>query len=226
MSGCSRRKWFQLIRTVSTALAFIVASGITAFACPATVPSGVTNCFYIDYASGSDANNGSSESTPWQHAPGMANVTTGSVAALHAPSAGEGWIFKGGVTVDYHAYPMSVPWGGASGRPDYMGYDSAWYTGSSWVRPIFNGGGSGGYNTATQTMVTDMAHHASYVIVDNVEFTGLYFGSACSTSGPYTCGAVSQYGYSGNDVSWEIKNVYVHGWSHCSFSGACSDPGN
>jgi hypothetical protein len=205
-------------------LAFAIAAVAPSFACPATVPAGVTNCYYIDYASGSDAANGTTESTPWQHAPGMANATAN--AAGHTPGAGEGWIFKGGVTVDSHAYPMNVPWGGASGRPDYMGYDSAWYTGNSWARPILNGGGSGGYNAASQSLVTDIAHHASYVIVDNIEFTGIYFGSACSNSGPYTCGAISQYGYNGNDVSWEIKNVYVHGWSHCSFSGACSDPGN
>jgi hypothetical protein len=205
-------------------LAFILAAGVSAFACPSTVPAGVTTCYYFDYASGSDAANGTSESTPWQHAPGMANAT--GLAAAHVPGPGEGWIFKGGVTVDFHAFPMSVPWGGTSGHSDYMGYDSAWYTGSSWARPILNGGGSTGYSTATQSLVTDSAHHASYVIVDNLEFTGIYFGSACSTSGPYTCGAVSQYGYSGTDVNWEIKNVYVHGWSHCSFSGACGDPGN
>lgn len=214
----------RLARTVSTALAFMTLSGVAAFACPSTVPSGVTTCYYIDYAGGSDGAAGTSESTPWQHAPGMANATSN--AASHTPGPGEGWIFKGGVTVDHHAYPMNVPWGGTSGHPDYMGYDSAWYTGSSWARPIFDGGGSGGYNDASQTLVTDMAHHASYVIVDNLEFTGIYFGSACSNSGPYTCGAVSEYGYNGSDVSWEIKNVYVHGWSHCSFSGGCSDPGN
>jgi hypothetical protein len=192
--------------------------------CPSNIPQGVTSFYFIDYVNGSDSNNGASETTPWQHVPGMANATSN--AASHTPGPGEGWIFKGGVTVDSHAYPMNVPWGGTSGASDYLGVDPGWYTGSSWARPIFNGGGSGGYNTANQSLMTDMAHHASYVIVDNIEFTGIYFGSACSNSGPYTCGALSQYGYNGSDVSWEIKNVYVHGWSHCSFTGACSDPGN
>lgn len=205
-------------------MALVLATGVSSFACPTNVPAGVTSCYYIDYAGGSDAANGTSENTPWQHTPGMANAT--GLAAAHTPGAGEGWIFKGGVTVDFHAYPMSLPWGGASGRPDYIGYDSAWYSGSGWARPIFNGGGSGGYDTAKQSLLTDIAHHASYLVVDNLEFTGIYFGSACSSSGPYSCGAISQYGYSGTDVNWEIKNVYVHGWSHCSFSGACSDPGN
>lgn len=224
MSGCSYPQRFRSTRTSLGLLAFIVATGISAFACPATVPSGVTNCYYIDYAAGSDSATGTSETAPWQHAPAMANATGN--AAAHVPGPGEGWIFKGGVTVDYHAYPMNVPWGGTSGHPDYLGYDSAWYTGSSWARPIFNGGGSTGYNTAKQSLMTDISHHASYVIVDNVEFTGIYFASACSSSGPYTCGVLSQYGYNGSDVNWEVKNVYVHGWSHCSFSGACGDPGN
>jgi hypothetical protein len=224
MGGFVDRWLFRLTGTALAVLGFVLAAGISAFACPSTVPSGVTTCYYIDYVSGSDSSAGTSESAPWQHAPGMANA--GGNAATHTPRTGEGWIFKGGVTVDYHAFPMNVPWGGASGAPDYMGYDSAWYTGSAWARPVFNGGGSGGYDTAAQSMITDIAHHASYVTLDDLEFTGIYFGSACSSSGPYTCGAVSQYGYNGSDVNWEIKNVYVHGWSHCSFSGACSDPGN
>ena len=199
-------------------------AGFAAGSCPANIPSGVASFYFIDYANGNDSNSGATESTPWQHVPGMANASGN--AAAHTPAAGEGWIFKGGVTVDYHAYPMNVPWGGSSGQPDYIGYDPGWYAGSSWVRPIFNGGGSGGYNTASRSMITDIAHHASYVIIDNLEFTGIYFGSACSNSGPYTCGVISQYGYDGSDVSWEIKNVYVHGWSHCSFSGPCGDPGN
>jgi hypothetical protein len=209
-------------------IAFAAAAGnCSAFAagtCPTSIPSGVNSFYFIDYVGGNDTNSGTTEAAPWQHAPGMANATGN--AASHTPTAGEGWIFKGGVTVDYHAYPMNVPWGGAAGQPDYMGYDPAWYAGSSWARPIFNGGGSGGYNAANQSLLTDIAHHSSYVVIDNLEFTGIYFGSACSNSGPYTCGAISQYGYQGSDVSWEIKNVYVHGWSHCSFSGACGDPGN
>jgi hypothetical protein len=209
-------------------IAFAAAAGnCSAFAagtCPTSIPSGVNSFYFIDYAGGSDNNSGTTEAVPWQHAPGMANATGN--AASHTPTAGEGWIFKGGVTVDYHAYPMNVPWGGVSGEPDYMGYDPGWYGGSSWARPIFNGGGSGGYNTANQSLLTDVAHHSSHLVIDNLEFTGIYFGSACSNSGPNTCGAISQYGYQGSDVNWEIKNVYVHGWSHCSFSGACGDPGN
>jgi hypothetical protein len=224
MNGFPHISIVKVTRLALAPVAFTLAASVLSFGCPTSVPAGVTNCYYIDYAGGSDSANGLSETTPWQHAPGMANATGN--AAAHTPGPGEGWIFKGGVKVDSKAYPMNVPWGGAQGHPDYMGYDSAWYTGGSWARPIFDGGGSGGYNAANRSLVTDVAHHTSYVIVDNLEFTGIYFGSACSNSGPYTCGAVSQYSYNGSDVSWEIKNVYVHGWSHCSFSAQCGDPGN
>ena len=224
MNGFPHISIVKVTRTVLAPVAFTLAACALSFACPANVPAGVTNCYYIDYANGSDSANGLSETTPWQHAPGMANATGN--AAGHTPGPGEGWIFKGGVAVGSKAYPMNVPWGGAQGHPDYMGYDAAWYAGGSWARPIFDGGGSAGYNAANRSLVTDVSHHASYVIVDNLEFTGIYFGSACSNSGPYTCGAVSQYSYNGSDVNWEIKNVYVHGWSHCSFSAQCGDPGN
>jgi hypothetical protein len=219
--------WFRCI--FGTFLAALVLVLPAWAACPSGLPSGVTVCYYVDYTNSggaaSDSNAGTSESLPWLHAPTMANAT--GVPAAHTAGAGEAWIFKGGVTVDYHAYPMNVPWGGSSGTPDYMGGgDLTWYTGGSFTRPIFNGGGSTGYDTSARSLVTDISHHASYLIFDNVEFTGIYFGAACSNSGPYTCGALSQYAYNGSDVSWEVKNVYVHGWSHCSFSGACSDPGN
>ena len=208
-------------------------AGFATGVCPANIPAGVTGFYFIDYVSGADANDGTCEigavgctgaHGPWQHAPGMANAV--GVPAAHTPGPGEGWIFKGGVTIDSNAYPMNVPWGGTSGHPDYMGYDPGWFTGGSWARPIFNGGGSTGYDTAAQSMITDVANHASYVIVDNPEFTGIYFGGACTNGGQASCGALSQYAYNGADVQWEVKNAYVHGWSHCTFGGACIDPGN
>ena len=56
---------------------------------------GITACFYIA-ANGSDSNNGTSEATPWLHAPGMTSCT-GSCAS-NAPSGGTGYIFRGGDT--------------------------------------------------------------------------------------------------------------------------------
>lgn len=205
---------------ITTGIAFASGGTCSNFAdgkCPSSIPSGVTSFYFIDYASGSDANSGTSESSPWQHSPGMANATSN--AASHTPSAGEGWIFKGGVTVDHHAWPASVPWNGTASNPTYMGVDPGWYTGGSWSRPIMNGGGSSGYDTTSHGFFSDEAHHTNWLVVDNIEFTGLYFsGSPSFTSACYICAATQG---TGGETNWEVKNVYAHGWSHGS---GASDP--
>ena len=56
---------------------------------------GITNCYYIS-AAGSDANNGTSKSTPWAHVKGMPNCS--GVCASTTPVAGTGFILRGGDT--------------------------------------------------------------------------------------------------------------------------------
>jgi hypothetical protein len=73
-------------------------------------------------------------------------------------------------------------------------------------------------------MLSDSTHHASYIIFDNLEFTGLYWSGTCNSSTPNSCSYLSQHGYGGSDVSWEFKNGYLHGWSHNS--SPFFDPGN
>lgn len=189
--------------------------------CPGNVPTGVTKCYFIDYAGGSDSNSGTSETQAWQHAPTMANAS--GVPGSHTSSGGEGWIFKGGVTVDYHAFPMNVPWGGNASNPTYMGVDPNWYSGSAWARPIFNGGGAAGYHIDSRGFITDVEHQANYVIFDSLEFTGAYWNSDCGGAGVmYSCSYISTSSYTGS-TNWEAKNIYAHGWSHGS---SASDPGN
>jgi hypothetical protein len=65
-------------------------------ACPATVPSGITTCYYADYTNGSDSNAGTSESAPLQHFPGMTGCAK-NCSALN-PSSGQGFILRGGIT--------------------------------------------------------------------------------------------------------------------------------
>jgi hypothetical protein len=187
--------------------------------CPASVPSGVTHFYFIDYVGGSDSNSGASEAAPFQHIPCGANAT--STAASKCTSAsGTGWIFKGGVTVDFHSWPANVPFGGSSGAPTYMGPDPGWFTGGSWARPIFNASGYSGI--LSQDPLSDQANHTSFITIDNLEFTGLTITGTCSSSNANNCGYIAQYAYSGSDVSWEIKNSYAHGWT---VTGA-DDPGN
>jgi hypothetical protein len=196
--------------------------------CPANVvvvPSPPTAFYFFDYVGGLDSNTGISESSPWQHMPSCANASGNSAAHAASVAAAEGWILKGGVTIDYHCFPMAPPWNGASSGWDYIGYDPGWYTGGSWARPIFNVGGSGGYSALSQDPISDAAHHGtSYIYLDGLEETGLYIGGTCSSSNANNCGFIAQYAYSGSDTNWIINNVYVHGWT-CP-STCTNDPGN
>jgi len=118
---------------------------------------GVTSCYYVA-ANGSDSNNGTTESTPWLHAPGMVNCSANCAALTPggaSPPAGTGFIFRGGdtwhfgITTDSAGQPASgssmswnnnnVQWGGTAAHPLYVGYDPTWFTGGSFVRPIFTG---------------------------------------------------------------------------------------
>lgn len=209
----------------SLCLAFIIAASSLVMAqgtcanfvggtCPAAVPSGVTHFYFIDYVSGSDSNTGASETAAFQHLPCSANATSNAAAACTSAS-GTGWILKGGVTLDYHSWPANVPYGGTSAAPTYLGVDPGWYTGSSWARPIFSGGGSSGYDASTQGLLTDYSHHTSYFVLDNIEFTGLYWTSTSGNSSPYAFIYAGSYSWLA-DSNWEAKNLYVHGWSHAA----------
>lgn len=184
--------------------------------CPASVPSGTTSFYFFDYVGGNDSNAGNSESSPWQHMPGCSNAAGNS--ATHTPGAGEGWILKGGVHVDFHCYPANVPWGGTISAPDYMGPDPGWFTGASWSRYVIDGGGSTGFVANTAGLLTDSAHTANYVVIDNPELTGLYWNGACP-NGPASCDYISQaslFTHSGSEVGWEVKNAYMHNVTHCA----------
>jgi hypothetical protein len=165
--------------------------------------------YYIDYASGNDANNGTSKTSPWQHVPGM-NGCTGNCAAA-SPQAGDQIILKGGVTWPNAAFPITWKWSGANGNNIYIGVDQSWYAGSSWTRPVFDAGGTpiaGNYNQFIRAMST------SYQTWDNIEMKGLNW----QKSYPYAsmgCGAWN----GGQGIT--IDHMYVHGWSHTG--GVTSD---
>lgn len=176
---------FALCLFVITIHRAFAAGGI----CPASVPTGITNCYYIDYAGGSDSNNGTSKDTPWKHAPGMTGVTNNVGPGTIDDNAGSkcgsnpcnysntGFIFKGGVTWTHDAFPMTMRLKGTSlSDPVYWGVDPTWYAGTSWNRPIFDFGGSNG------TLCTPMVQFApvQFVIWDNFEFTNLYWDHTCN----------------------------------------------
>lgn len=75
-------------------------------------PAAATATLYIDYESGSDANDGLSEGGAWKHLPWDDNAT--GAAAAYSPAAGNEFILKGGVS-----YRGSITIGdpGTSGQP-------------------------------------------------------------------------------------------------------------
>jgi hypothetical protein len=194
---------------------------------------GVTSCYYIA-ASGSDSNNGTSESTPWLHAPGMPNCSA--ACASVTPAAGEGFIFRGGDTWHFGKTSASPytggswvwnGWSGTSGGYIYIGVDPAWYAGGSWARPILNADNptssspvaSCPYQIAPNSFVSFSTNrvvylNGNYTIFDNFEMTGLCWNSnyqAGGTGGIY----VDYSGPSANNgnVAY-VENNYLHGWTH------------
>jgi hypothetical protein len=176
---------------------------------------GVTSCFYASVA-GADTNSGTTESSPWLHAPGMMGCTAncalidnGSGNSGNAPP-GVGIILRGGDV--WHS--SSLPWtwrsAGTSSKPDYLGVDKTWYSGSSWTRPILNMDGSSadGTNIMGAGYQTGGGDQAPFTQLDNIEFTGLY---SCQSTGSGYSGYVQLN--SPNDV---FTNNYLHGWAHCS----------
>jgi hypothetical protein len=194
---------------------------------------GVTNCFYVA-ANGSDSNSGTSEASPWQHAPGMVNCTAACKSTT--PAAGQGFIFRGGDTWHYFTgspqvglpagwptgatpYAWDWVWSGTSSAEIYRGVDKTWFSGSAWARPIFTGdntpvpGGivsSCAFPQGNLDFIAD--HGVQYVQLDNFEFTGM-----CWNDMPNTHTNLHNYVHhfgANEDVSFRTySNIYMHGWS-------------
>ena len=104
--------------SAGSAFATVVPGGT----CPASAPVTGKNCYFIA-ASGSDTNNGTSETTPWLHAPGMQKCASNCAAVLSYTSggirgsaAGLGFIFRGGDTWHFGNSGLSPYTGGTYGR--------------------------------------------------------------------------------------------------------------
>jgi hypothetical protein len=168
--------------------------------------------YYVDYSAGSDSNNGTSKTAPWQHAPGMQTCTN--LCRSTTINAGDSIILKGGVTWPNGSFMWSLP-GGATGNPVYIGVDKTWYAGSSWSRPILSPGGSvipNNYNT--------MFTVPPNVTVDNFEITGFYWTTASCGGAPYgSCGIFN----AGQRDGQTFENLYIHGWAHAGTNAATSN---
>jgi hypothetical protein len=119
---------------------------------------GLTLCqtYYIDYANGSDSNSGTSKSSPWKRCPGMVGF-----AGSYSHSAGDVFIFKGGVTWTSAALPLTVGYSGTYGNIDTYTADQTWYSGGSWSKPIFD--------MENTDAIGIQATSKSYVTIDNIK---------------------------------------------------------
>lgn len=185
---------------------------------------------YYIAANGSDANNGSTKSSPWLHAPGMQGC--GGNCAAKRPQAGDKFLLRGGDT--WYGNESGSPtglswtwtWSGASENPIYIGVDRSWFTGSSWKRPILTSG-----NPSSRSAVGSCAHDdtrfsyvslsgVNYVTFDNFEFTGLCWSSTPAYgSAIYLAVTARSNVSSGSNII--VSNNYFHGWTHTACGSGC-----
>jgi len=178
---------------------------------------GVTSCFYIS-AAGADTNSGTSEATPWLHAPGMP-ACSGTCSST-TPAANEGFILEGGGTWHKSSGSPSTGGGwdfsqsGSNGSPIYVGIDPTWFSGGSFARPIINMDNPLSTGTVSSCSFADDGASAlnvngSFVIVDGLEFTGTCMSGSGDAS-------VALPGVNRNQV---FERIYVHGWTYTTSVG-------
>jgi len=162
---------------------------------------------YYVAANGSDTNNGTAKTTPWQHAPGM--PTCSSTCASTTPKAGDSIILRGGDTWSSSSFPWTWTWSGSSSSPILVGgLDQTWFAGTSWTRPILTGGGT--YPNSGSNQIFFLALSGiSNITVSWIEFTGFFIGSDATAWVGYL-----DRGSSGTNIV--IHDNYFHGWSHAA----------
>jgi hypothetical protein len=174
------------------------------------------NAFATTYyiaANGSDSNSGTSNTTPWLHAPGMTGCSGNCASA--SPNAGDRFIFRGGDTWHYSAgTPVGLPWtwswSGSNGNPIYVGVDTSWSASGTWSRPVLTMDNplstgqpsSCKYDDNNNTAAS--VNGANYVTFDNFEFTGKCWGG--SPNGAYLS-------LSSSPTHVTVSNSYFHGWT-------------
>ena len=159
-----------------------------------TLTGSITGCFYVSKSTGLDTNTGTDEMHPWAHLPGMPSCT--GTCASTTPSAGLGFILRGGDTWVSSDLGVTWTWSGSTSHPIYVGVDQTWFNtscGSSWCRPIFD----------AQSAVTSNMFYVgndSWVIFDNIEAKGMT--------------NVQNGFYEGGGSNVRATQNYFHGWSH------------
>ena len=192
LSSCLK----QLASGIIVKVRYFVAILALALAFPA-----LGGTYYIDYNSGNDSNSGTSTSSPWKRHPFMPGFS-----GSYSHNAGDQYIFKGGVTWPASCFGMAVNVGGSASAYDYYGVNKSWYSGSSWTRPVFDGGSASSIAIGVYLAMSYSSASSSYITVDNIEFTDYYWGTS---AGFGTC----EIGVWNNNYV-VIQNCYFHGWQH------------
>jgi hypothetical protein len=172
--------------------------------------------YYISI-SGSDATDGISKSTPWQHAPGMSVCSA--ICSATIPKPGDQFIFRGGdswhtLNGRISGIPWVWIWSGQSGSPIYIGVDKTWFSGSSWRRPVMDMDNPLSTDRPPSCIYDDTnistvhLNNVHYVQFDNFEFKGKCWGGD-----PYA----ASLSFSGTYNT--ISNSYFHGWTMAQSAG-------
>lgn len=102
--------------------------------------SAVATSYFVDFSSGSDAANGTSTGSPWQHCPADANATGVPASASFGP--GDVINFKGGVTYNGALGLVSSPnpWNGTASNPVTFQSAVGWGSGQAILDGTYNAG--------------------------------------------------------------------------------------
>jgi len=198
---------------------FVIFRGSLLFAGRASATT-----YYISYSSGSNANSGTSQASPWKSHPYMqanSGCTGGGSAPNYSHSAGDQFVFKQGDSWPNACFDMVIQNGGVAGNPDVYTFDPTWGTSTGTTGNLgqavgtyqFSGGnsvmnGGDGWNS----FISDYGNQG-YIIFNGMELTNYVF----STGGSYGVNHMIEL-YQSQNVT--VSNIYAHGWSH---GGAGSD---
>ncbi len=180
--------------------------------------------YYISYSSGSNANSGTSEASPWKTHPFMqtSSACTGTGSAPnYNHSAGDQFVFKQGDSWPNACFDMAIQAGGAAGNPDVYTFDPSWGTAGGTTGNLgqavgtyqFTAGGSvikgsDGWND----FIYD--NNNNFITFNGMEMTGMTWSGDGGTYGNVEGFQLQQ---SQNVI---ISNIYAHGWTH---AGATDD---
>lgn len=151
--------------------------------------------YYIDYEQGVDTNGGHDKASPWKRHPFMQGF-----AGSYSHSAGDVFVFKGGVIWPNEALGMIIKVGGDDQAADRYQNDKTWYSGKEWSRPVFD--------MSRKSIVGDgpivVTDKASNIVIDGFEIRNQRIdGTARGKAG---------LAVNGTNAKISLLNCYIHDW--------------